>query len=122
MSLSGIGGISDGVTRALHVAINGLDARQQAIAANVANIETAGYQAEEVSFEDSLRAALADGDAAGTSISHSRSLAPTRLNGNNVNIDFELLAGSENVLRQKLVVQALNGKYQLLRTAIGSGQ
>lgn len=122
MSLSGIGGISDGVTRALHVAINGLDARQQAIASNIANVETTGYLAEEVDFEDSLRSALASGDATGTTISHSHSLAATRLNGNNVNVDFELLASSENVLRQKLVVQAINNKYQLLRTAIGSAQ
>lgn len=120
MSLSAIGGISDGVTRALHVAINGLDAREQAITANIANVETSGYLAEEVDFEDSLRQALAKGDAAGTAISHSHSLAATRLNGNNVNVDFELLAASENVLRQKLVVQALNNKYALLRTAMGS--
>ena len=46
------------------------------------------------------------------------SLAATRTNGNNVNIDFELLAEKENALRQRLVVQALNGKYGLLRTAI----
>jgi flagellar basal-body rod protein FlgB len=46
------------------------------------------------------------------------SLAPTRLNGNNVNIDFEMLAQKENALRQRLVVQALNAKYALLRTAI----
>ncbi len=122
MSLSGIGGISDGVTRALHVAVNGLDARQQAIAANIANVETSGYLAEEVDFEASLRQALAGGDATDAVVSHTHSLAPTRLNGNNVNVDFELLASSENVLRQKLVVQALNNKYALLRTAIGSTQ
>lgn len=122
MSLSGIGGISDGVTRALHVAINGLDARQQAISSNIANVETAGYLAEEVDFEDSLRQALGEGDATRAIVSHTHSLAATRLNGNNVNVDFELLASSENVLRQKLVVQAINNKYQLLRTAIGSAQ
>jgi flagellar basal-body rod protein FlgB len=51
-------------------------------------------------------------------VSVSRSLAPTRLNGNNVNIDMELLAGSETALQQQLVVQGLNAKYQMLRTAI----
>jgi flagellar basal body rod protein FlgB len=40
------------------------------------------------------------------------------MNGNNVNIDFELLAAQENNLSQTLVVQALNAKYALLRTAI----
>ena len=61
-----------------------------------------------------------DGDPSKAGIDVSESLAATRLNGNNVNIDFELLASSENVMRQKLAVQALNAKYQLLRTAIGN--
>lgn len=116
-----IGGISDGVTQALHMAINGLDARQQSIAGNIANLETPDYLARTVNFEDSLRAALDGGDSTSMSISVEQSLAATRLNGNNVNIDFELLAQQENELRQQLVVQALNNKYALLRTAI-SGQ
>lgn len=110
--------ISDGVTNALHMAINGLDARQQAISGNVANLETPGYHARTVSFEDSLRAALNDGDPTSMSLDVKESLAATRTNGNNVNIDFELLAAQENNLSQQLVVQALNAKYALLRTAI----
>ncbi len=113
-----VSGISDGVTQALHMAMNGLDARQQAITGNVANVETPNYLAREVSFEDSLRTALAGGSPTSASMSVSESLAPTRLDGNNVNVDFELLAQKETVLRQKLVVQAINSKYQLLRTAI----
>jgi flagellar basal-body rod protein FlgB len=113
-----IGGISDSVTQALHVALNGLDARQRAISSNLANIETPGYHALEVNFEDSLREAVAKGDPMRAQTSTTESLAATRINGNNVNIDFEVLTSSENVLRQKLVVQALNNKYSLLRTAI----
>ena len=113
-----IGGISDGVTQALHMALNGLDARQRAISSNMANLETPGYLAVEVNFEDSLRDAVAHGDPLRAQTSTTHSLAATRLNGNNVNIDFEVLSSSENVLRQKLVVQALNNKYSLLRTAI----
>lgn len=116
--MNSIGGISDSVTQALHVAINGLDARQRAISANVANLETPNYLARQVNFEDSLRAAMDKGDPTQTSVSVQQSLAATRMNGNNVNIDFELLAQSENVLRQKLVIQGLNNKYSLLRTAI----
>lgn len=111
--------ISDNTTDVLHRALDGLSQRQQAISANVANLETPGYQAREVSFEDSLRRAAASGRPADAAISVTRSLAPTRLNGNNVNIDFEILAGAENALRQQLVVQGLNTKYELLRTAIG---
>jgi len=113
-----IGGISDSVTQALHVALNGLDARQRAISSNIANVETPGYHAIEVNFEDSLREAVAHGDPTRALTSTTQSLAATRLNGNNVNIDFEVLTSSENVLRQKLVVQALSNKYSLLRTSI----
>lgn len=117
-----ISAISDAVTTALHSAIGGLNARQQAIASNIANVETPGFQARMVNFEDSLRAALNDGDLSrigNVQPTTTESLAPTRLNGNNVNIDFEIMAERENILRQKLVVQALNSKYSMLRTAVG---
>lgn len=117
-----ISAISDAVTSALHSAISGLNARQQAITSNIANVETPGFQARVVNFEDSLRSALADGDLGrigGVRPTTTESIAPTRLNGNNVNIDFEIMAERENMLRQKLVVQALNSKYSMLRTAIG---
>ena len=74
--------------------------------------------ARQVDFEDSLRSAIERGDPTKASVSVQQSLAATRTNGNNVNIDFELLAAQENNLSQQLVVQALNAKYALLRTAI----
>jgi len=110
--------ISDTTTATLHRALDGLDQRQQAIASNLANLETPGYQALEVDFEDSLRSAVAASRPGEATISVGESLAPTRLNGNNVNIDVELMASSENQLRQRLAIQGLNAKYQLLRTAI----
>jgi flagellar basal-body rod protein FlgB len=110
--------ISDTTTAALRVALDGLDQRQQAIASNLANLETPGYLAREVDFESSLRAALLGGDPEATTISVDRSLAPTRLNGNNVNIDVEMVKSTETQLRQKLAIEGLNAKYQLLRTAI----
>ena len=122
--LTGVGaadgrGINDVTMDALRAAVDGLAVRQEAITSNISNVETPSYLARTVSFEDSLRSAMAAGDPSRAGISVGRSLAATRLNGNNVNIDFELLAGRENVLRQKLVVQAVNAKYALLRTALG---
>lgn len=111
--------ITDTTTAVLHRALDGLERRQQAIATNIANLETPGYQAREVMFEDSLRRAAALGRPEEADVTIERSMAPTRANGNNVNIDRELLAGSENVLRQRLTIQGLNAKYDALRTAIG---
>ena len=118
MSLSPI---SDATSVTLQQALDGLQQRQDAIAANVANLETPGYLAREVDFETSLRSAISTDRPDRFAVTEDRSLAATRLNGNNVNIDFELMAGEENALRQQLTVQALNAKYALLRTAI-SGQ
>lgn len=110
--------ISDVATRALGRALDGLDARQRAIASNVANVETPGYQARIVRFEDDLRRAMLSGDPVSSSIQVERSTAPTRLNGNNVNLDVELMESSETVLAQRLITQSLASKYSMMRTAI----
>jgi flagellar basal-body rod protein FlgB len=110
--------ISEISTATLRMALTGLDMRQQAIADNIANIETPGFLAKQVDFEDSLRAAAADGEPGAVSFDTSRSLAATRLNGNNVNVDVEVMANSEVKLRQALAINALNAEYTLLRTAI----
>lgn len=110
--------ISDVATRALGRALDGLDARQGAIASNVANVETPGYQARIVRFEDDLRLAMRAGDPMSSSIEVDRSVAATRLNGNNVNLDMELMESSQTVLAQRLITQSLASKYSMLRTAI----
>jgi flagellar basal-body rod protein FlgB len=46
------------------------------------------------------------------------SLEPTRLNGNNVNLDEESLAHIDTMMRYQLTIRALDGKYGLLRDAI----
>jgi flagellar basal-body rod protein FlgB len=116
-----IPGISDNTTSALQASIQGLDVRAAAIKNNIANVETPGYQSQVVSFEDSLRTALAGGDPEAATASMSYSTAPTRLNGNNVSIDNEMTDLTQTELRQQLAIAALNAKYKLLRTAITGG-
>ncbi|MEX2290996.1 MAG: flagellar basal body protein [Mycobacteriales bacterium] len=108
-----------GVEGVLHSALRGLSLRQRTIADNIANIETPNFLAGKVDFESSLRAAAANGEA--PSAPHvARSLEPTRLNGNNVNLDTETVAAMETGLRYELTVTALNNKFNGLRRAIGS--
>jgi flagellar basal-body rod protein FlgB len=113
-----IPGITDNTSQALLASIRGLDARAAAIKDNIANVETPGYQAKVVNFEDSLSDALANGNVDGAKSSTSSSTAPTRLNGNNVAIDSEMTSLTETELRHQLSISALNAKYRLLRTAI----
>ncbi|ROP44843.1 flagellar basal body rod protein FlgB [Pseudokineococcus lusitanus] len=106
---------------ALRVAMSGLAARQRATADNVANIATPGFLAGRVQFEDSLRDAVRSGDVgriASSGSTTSRSLEPTREDGNNVNLDTESISGTDTVLRYQLLTQAVTDRMSLLRTAM----
>ena len=104
---------------ALRVAVFGLSARQQAIARNIANIETPGYRAQKVKFEEALTGAVADGRSP-SSVTPGvlDSLEPTRLNGNNVNLDQETLSHLDTTMRYQLALRALDGRYGTLREVI----
>ena len=104
----------------LKVALQGLSLQRQASTDNLANMETPGYLAKRVDFESALRRAYERGTGAALDVDQSTSSAPTVQNGNNVAVDDELLIMSDNSLRQQLVVQSLNSRYRVLRTAMGT--
>ena len=109
----------NGVEGVLHSALRGLSLRQRTIADNIANIETPRFLAGRVDFESDLREAVADGRTPTGAGAVSRSLQPTRIDGNNVNLDEETLAAAETGLRYELTITALNNKFSNMRTAIG---
>ncbi|GLJ80212.1 flagellar basal body rod protein FlgB [Microbacterium imperiale] len=104
-------------TTALTSALTGLSQRQRAIADNIANVNTSGYRAQVVSFEAELARSVERGDGA-VSPTVRASTAPTRLNGNNVNLDTETLANIETVLRYQFAAQAVGGTFSSLQTAM----
>ncbi len=104
-------------TTALTSALNGLSQRQRAIADNIANVNTTGYLAKVVSFEAELAASVRRGDGRVTA-SVSESSDPTRLNGNNVNLDTETLANIDTVLRYQFASQAVGGAFTSVQTAL----
>lgn len=110
--------IDDVTMQALHSTLRGLATRQRGLANDVANIETPGYLAHRVQFEDSLREAIASGDSPQITPSVLRSLEPTRLNGNNVNLDQASLQLIDTGLRYQFATEAMTAKFNLLRTAI----
>ena len=103
---------------ALTQALNGLALRQRYIAADTANIETPGYLAHRIDFESSLAAAVQEGDPAAAATSVQTSLEPTRVNGNNVNLDEETTNNIETVLRYQFATQAMNQQFQGVRAAM----
>jgi len=109
----------DATGSAIQAALDGLAARQRVIADNVANVETPGYIAGQVSFEDSLRAAIADGDPSSTAVSTTATTDPVNQNGNNVSIDNQVVSLTDTDLRYQTMAAAMNEKFGLLKTAIG---
>jgi flagellar basal-body rod protein FlgB len=109
----------DGVAMyAISSALDGLAARQRAIADNIANINTPGFRADRVQFEDALATAVADGDTAASVVSVGQSLEPTREDGNNVNLDRETLLNVDTGLRYSLMLRAADHEFGLLRAAM----
>ena len=109
----------NGVEGVLHAALRGLSLRQRTVADNIANIETPRFLAGTVDFESQLRDAVRDGVAPTEAPQTARSLQPTRIDGNNVNLDEETMSAQETGLRYELAITALTNKYTGLRTAIG---
>ena len=111
-------GVFDSVSMvALHSALDGLAERQRAIADNVANLQTPGYQAKRVLFEDALTQAVANGSGTATA-TVARSLEPTREDGNNVNLDTETLSNVDTNLRYELATQAVSAEFSQIRAAM----
>ena len=102
---------------ALASALDGLSARQRAIANNIANVNTPGYTAERVSFEDALAQSVARHDGRAVA-STQRSLEPTRTDGNNVNLDTETLSNVDTVLRFQFASQAAGNEFSAVRAAL----
>ena len=102
---------------ALTSALDGLALRQRTIANNIANVNTPGYQAKRVLFEDALAQSVNRGDGSAEA-TVARSLEPTRLDGNNVNLDTETLSNIDTVLRFQFAARAIDGETAKLRAAM----
>lgn len=113
--------IGDVTMRTLQQTMSGLALRQRTIADNLANVETPGFLAGKIDFETALKQAISDGqDPRTTEVATARSLEPTRVNGSNVNLDEETLAGQQTVLSTQLTSQSLTNKFNLLKSSIGA--
>ena len=106
--------LDDVASVSLQAAIAGLATRQQVTANNIANLETPGFTASTVSFESSLADAVRAGTPGAAAVSVDPSGAPAGLNGNNVNLDNEMVTATKTGLQEKLLTGALTSKYALI--------
>jgi flagellar basal-body rod protein FlgB len=114
----------------LTMALDATALRQQAIAQNIANVNTPGYQRIGVSFEQhlgALRSAVQSGATPSLASFHvQRDYRPAFENvgtaGDPVALDMEVAALSENTLQQQALLKVLNKHLGLLSTAINEGK
>ena len=111
----------------LRAAMSGLAARQRTIANNVANVDTPGFKASEVRFEDALKTAVSRGTSATgnqTSLNAAASRSTlvnattTRADGNNVDIDREMELLGEANLNYSAMTQVMSTRLGILRNVI----
>jgi flagellar basal-body rod protein FlgB len=100
----------------LQFALDSVVEQQQTIANNIANVDTPGYQADQVTFQSSLANAVANGGEA-TAQSVPEGLS-SGTNGNNVSLPTEMTLMQENDLQNQTVVNALDDQFALLSDAI----
>ena len=109
---------TDAVTTAVERALGGVAERQRVTANNIANISTPNFRASRVQFEDSLAAAIERGEPgdAGPTITPANTSVDT--NGNDVQLEEETTILVKSGLQYEALVNALNYKLGLIRTAV----
>lgn len=112
----------DGLTTALTIAaLDGLTARSEATAENIANAQTRGYRPVRVSFEQALAAAAVDGPAAVRAVqpSFSREVGPA---ASDLRLDLELATASSTAARYAALVEVLSRRMQIDGLAVSGGR
>jgi flagellar basal-body rod protein FlgB len=115
--------IYDTTQLSLEKAIEGAAARQQAIAQNLANVDTPGYQRVDVDFHQTLANALAsgtDGLSSATFPPQRDASATVRSDGSTVDPDVESAAQARNGLEYEALVQISKARIDILQSAMGS--
>lgn len=96
--------------------------RHKVLAQNVANVNTPGYRKLEVSFDETLAAKLDhDHDTRLKTLQpqiYVDDSSPDRLDGNNVDIDREMMRLSKNTLLNNALLQIITTKTAIMRRSM----
>ena len=99
--------------------LEGLSVQQQVILHNLANLDTPGYKAKYVSFEDTLKGMGDRYDLKAHVITdEATSIRP---DGNNVDADTESLKLYQNYVQQLALYQKISGQFTNLRYVLNQG-
>ncbi|MDR7435643.1 MAG: flagellar basal body rod protein FlgB [Armatimonadota bacterium] len=119
--------LGDFTVRFLGKALDLLNLRQRVLAQNLANAETPGYRRMDVDFRRALLQAMEDPEGWGNKTGGPQVFLVqenrlSRLDGNGVDVDQELVELTENALLFQSVTAALRVKLAMLRAAITEGR
>lgn len=118
-------------------ALDAVETRQKIYSHNIANYNTPGYKRKDVSFEDVLRKALGNSDEIKLKTNNNKHLKnipslnevkynivednsrSAREDGNNVDIDVEMVKMMENTLHYNALTRLINYRISDYKTVIG---
>jgi flagellar basal-body rod protein FlgB len=114
-------------------ALDGLSARHAALSDNIANVNTPGYKRKYVPFEQALERAVhgAVSPCTGSACGSVKPFLPPvvrethtsgRADGNNVDVEREMVLLAENTLRYETITQYVGGYFSGLKMVINSGR
>lgn len=122
--------IFDRTIQVMHDRLNLNSVNQELISSNLANINTPGYAAKDISFEQTLRESLEE-QPLHLARSQDQHLDPTDLHlalkspeiteTGAVDLEWEMMKLTKNSVEYQYIVTMLNKKFAMLRTAIGEG-
>lgn len=108
-----------GIVGTLEFAVNSLSLAQRTTGNNIANQQTPGYTAQEVSFEQSLKQAI-DSPTGGTATATvTNSPAAAGSDGNNVDLASELTDATQQTMQYQTMVELLNAQFRLVQGSAG---
>lgn len=103
--------------------------RQKVLASNIANADTPGYKAKDISFQKELEKAVAGpaGKTPGKTVGQSYEVFETvttmpNRDGNTVNLDMEMARVAENTLLHNTAAQLLSMKFRMIKDIIKGGR
>ncbi len=109
----------------LQKSLEGLWKRNEIISNNIANAESSDYKAKDLDFEQMLQKYVDKKDSVqpieASDIRFSilnRTGLSIKENGNNVNVETEMVSLSVNKMKYDLATEALRNQLELLRTVI----
>ncbi|MCL4536488.1 MAG: flagellar basal body rod protein FlgB [Nitrospirae bacterium] len=116
----------DNTIRALEKMLDVASFRQKLLASNIANADTPGYKAKDISFQKELSEAIegTEGNGKGEQTYQVYETVTTMLNrdGNTVNLDIEMAKVAENTLIYNAATQLMAMKMRMVKDVIKGGR